>query len=206
MARRMAILVCGMLVCATWAWAQSGEDDDDDGIHSKHAKSVWRVRYQPNEDLGDDFKKARRKIFEMKYRGVRVKIVRTKTRDEPIPEDYKVDVKIIKDPGGGELAKFENLLVEKIAGIPGGQNRMALRTVVANYPPGSSDANRTHTFQLFAIWHPGHDPQSRKDDTLHVRLVGKPVGHMAQTAEAPKMDDNCDEEPDTDVLEEEEEP
>jgi len=206
MTLRMAILVCGVAI-GSWAWAQ-GEDDEEHAIHNPRENSVWRIRYQPGDPVETDFPKSERKVFDKKYKGVRVKIERRDINpgDKPEPDDYTVHVKIFKAEGGS--ISFNNLEVDKLSGSPGGQNRIALRTAAVNYPSGSSDDDATHKFLLFAVWHPGHSASSRRDDTLHLRLVGKPIirpiaGQQQIRVLEPEHD--CEEEPDTDVLEEEEE-
>jgi hypothetical protein len=178
---RMATLTCVLALFSSSAAAQIWN-----GQPGAPGRKAWYVRYEPGDLPGFPF--AAR--LDTK---IRIQIVLQQNGNPQTAAHYRVHVTRELAAGGSQT--FSPLNVERVAVGFGGRRRMALKTVEHIYPPAGGGMNRS--FTLFAIWHPGIG-SGREDDTLQVRIIDKPVGTLRTG--------DCEEEPDTDVLEETDDP
>jgi hypothetical protein len=189
MVLRMAFPVAIVIALATLLFAQPktvpvDHIDNNQGM-------AWLVRYDKNEDVSH-FPKSKRIDA-----AVRLQISKTngkyfaKLRRFEFDTGGKTKYKLKDAASGG---KFDNVELH-IQGNKSGRKRVAFWSDPQPIPA----TNPTHRLTINGIWQPGHN-KTREHDRIQLKLFIVPA--VAAAAQKAKLPFSCDEDPDTDVLEE----
>jgi len=204
MKMRVAIVsvIVALLMAATGGFTQPPSPRDDINNGKKNGKDQeWVVRYDPTESVGKMFKRAERPA---EAQAIRLRI--TKSGNQYFARLWRFKAKT--GGGGYELAdKTDSVIALPVMlateGKSEGRHRKAFKSVTA---VSLNDATGVPTGKLVTIngiWQPGMENKARASDRLQLKLYvtslgggcEEVIGVMATTS-------GCEEDPDTDVLEE----
>jgi hypothetical protein len=194
----VSVIVIGLSI-ATGGFSQSPttRDDINNGKNKSGKQMEWQVRYEPTEMVGKKFPKA---IRPPEGQAIRLRISKVGSRYFARLWRFKA-----KTGGGYELAdKTDSVIPLPVQlddeGNNSGRHRKAFKTLNA-VALNDADGNPTGKFvTINGIWQPGIDNNARANDRIQLKLYisNSSVARIM----APTTGGDCEEDPDTDVLEE----
>jgi hypothetical protein len=167
------------------------------------AGQEWQVRYDPTETVKKMFKKAERKAEQQ--------ALRLRIQKDQKTKKYSARLWRFKAKGGGgyELAdKTDNATQDwiplAVEDQGNGRHRMGFHGEAPLY--NSTGVLTGNTVSINGVWQPGIDWNNHDNDRIQMKLYVHPTLTAAQAkAKSTKSRgtfDDCEEDPDTDVLEE----
>ncbi len=192
-----SVIVTGLSI-ATGGFSQppTTRDDINNGKNKSGKQMEWQVRYDPTETVSNKFPKA---IRPPEGQAIRLRIIKAGPRYFARLWRFKA-----KTGGGYELADKTDSVIPlpvqlDVEGNSSGRHRKAFKTLNA-VALNDADGNPTGKFvTINGIWQPGIDNSARANDRVQLMLYVTEPG--VARAKAPTTGD-CEEDPDTDVLEE----
>jgi hypothetical protein len=195
MTMRIAIVsvIVGFLFVATSGFTNPpGSREDIDNVAGKE----WLVRYDATETVKNMFKRAERKP---EQQAIRLRVKKEKTGGKTT---YSARLWRFKAKGGGGyqlVDKTDNPSNDWIAltfeDHGNGRHRMGFKAKCPLYDP--TDTLTTNTVSINGVWQPGFNLDNRDSDRVQLKLYITSTRGFAPTSGS-----DCDEDPDTDVLEE----
>jgi hypothetical protein len=191
-----ALFVGFAIVSGALSQPPTTRDDINNGKNGDKTKE-WVVRYDKTETVGKMFKRAIRKP---EQQAIRLQITKSGGNYKARLWRFKA-----KTGGGYDLVdKTDNAANDPISlateGNNSGRHRKAFKS--ASVPLYDKFDNPTGEFiTINGIWQPGHNTSERLSDRVQLKLYA--TRSTKPTTPAPSGGyDNCEEDPDTDVLEE----
>jgi len=193
-----ALYVGFAIVSGALSQSPTTRDDINNGKSGNKTKE-WVVRYDKNETVGKMFKRAQRKP---EQNAIRLQITKS-------GNDYKARLWRFRTKASGSgyelVDKTDNAINDAVAllteGNNSGRHRKAFKTTAAVQLYDASDRPTGEFVTINGVWQPGHNTSDRLSDRVQLKLYV--TRGTKPTAPPPSGGyGDCEEDPDTDVLEE----
>ncbi len=193
----VSVIVLG-LSAATGGLSQptTPRDDINNGKNKSGKQMDWLVRYDPTETVGSMFPHATRPP---EAQAIRLRITKAGTQYFARLWRFKVNEEgnyALADKTDSVIAIPVQMAVE---GKNTGRHRKAFKTLNAVALNDADGAPTGKYVTINGIWQPGTDNKARSSDRVQLKLY---ISNSAVARIMAPTTGNCEEDPDTDVLEE----